>query len=126
MPTRPPARLRRWQATIIITLFLIAVAGSAAVGWWYARESPPHQGPILLISVDGLAADAVAPPPDHAASPSAIEALAADSVIFDRAYSHSPQVLPAHASILSGQLPVDHGVRDDAGFVLKPEVRTLA
>jgi tetratricopeptide (TPR) repeat protein len=126
MPTRPPARVRRWQATIIITLFFMAVVGAAAVGWWYARESPPHQGPILLISVDGLAAGAIHTAAAGGASGSALDALAADAVVFDHAYSHSPQVLPAHASILSGQLPVDHGVRDDAGFVLKPDVRTLA
>ncbi|HKH72186.1 MAG TPA: hypothetical protein VKA59_12590, partial [Vicinamibacterales bacterium] len=55
MPTHAPARaIRRWQAAVIITLFFAAVAGSAAVGWWYARESPAHQGPILLISIDGL------------------------------------------------------------------------
>ena len=35
----------------------------------------------------------------------AIDALAADGVVFERAYAHSPQMLPAHASILSGQLP---------------------
>jgi tetratricopeptide (TPR) repeat protein len=31
-----------------------------------------------------------------------------------------------HASLLSGLLPFDHGVRDNAGFVLKDSVRTLA
>jgi len=55
MPTHAPARaIRRWHAAIIITLFFAAVAGSAAVGWWYARESPAHQGPILLISIGVL------------------------------------------------------------------------
>jgi tetratricopeptide (TPR) repeat protein len=56
----------------------------------------------------------------------AIEALAHDSVVFDRAYSHSPQVLPSYASLLSGELPPEHGVRDDAGFVLRQDARTLA
>jgi len=51
-----PANVRSWQVTLILTLFFIAVAGAAGIGWWYARESPPHQGPIILISVDGLAA----------------------------------------------------------------------
>ena len=61
MPTHAPARaIRRWHAAIIITLFFAAVAGSAAVGWWYARESPAHQGPILLISIGGLPATELA------------------------------------------------------------------
>src|SRR4051812_45973859 len=117
MPNPMPAARRRWQATLIIALFFVAVAASAGIGWWYARESPPHQGPIVLISVD-----AMQPRRLHAygattnATP-AIDALAADGVIFTRAYAHSPLTLPSHASLLTGQLPFEHGVRDDGGFV---------
>jgi tetratricopeptide (TPR) repeat protein len=132
-----PAKIRSWQVTLILTLFFIAVAGAAGIGWWYARESPANQGPIVLISVDGLAAeripgklDADAPTAADAAATNqdagAIAALAADAVVFARAYTHSAQMLPAHASMLSGQLPFEHGVRDDAGFVLDDDVRTLA
>jgi len=131
-----PAKVRSWQVTLILTLFFIAVAGAAGIGWWYARESPPHQGPIVLISVDGLAAGRIpAKPAGETASADqggttetagAIEALAADAVVFERAYTHSAQILPAHASILSGQLPFEHGIRDDAGFVLGTDVHTLA
>lgn len=128
MPKRGPKRILRWQATAIFTLFFCAVAGAAAIGWWYARESPPHQGPIVLISVDGLSAKPASP--TTAAAPAvatpAIDALAADSVTFDRAYTHSPLALPAHASLLSGRLPFEHGVRDDAGYRLAPTTRTLA
>jgi tetratricopeptide (TPR) repeat protein len=127
MPTHVPARaVRRWPAALIIGLFFIAVAGSAAVGWWYARESPAHQGPIVLISVGGV------PPTDLRAYGSertdtpAIDALAAEAVVFDRTYTHSPQTLPSHASILTGQLPFEHGVRDEAGFTLGANTRTLA
>jgi hypothetical protein len=56
----------------------------------------------------------------------AIDLLASESVVFDRAYAQSPQTLPAHASLLSGQLPPQHGVRDDAGFTLRDDVQTLA
>ena len=102
------------------------MAGAALAGWWYARESPPHQGPIVLISVDGLRADRL---PAYGASqrdtPS-IDALAADAVVFERAYTHSPLTLPANASLLAGQLPFEHGVRDEAGFALKEDTRSLA
>ena len=100
--------------------------GAAIAGWWYARESPPHQGPIVLISVGGLRADRL---PAYGASQSdtpSIDALAADAVVFERAYTHSPLTLPAHASLLAGQLPFEHGVRDEAGFALKDDTRSLA
>jgi tetratricopeptide (TPR) repeat protein len=126
MPTQAPVRIRRFQAAAIIAMFFVAVAGAAAIGWWYARESPAHQGPIVLVSVDGAPAAALSTYGANSTDTPAIDTLAADAVVFDRAYAHSPQMLPAHASILSGQLPLEHGVRDDAGFTLDRSVSTLA
>jgi tetratricopeptide (TPR) repeat protein len=117
---------RRWQATLIIALFLLAVAGAAAMGWWYARESPPHQGPIIVISVDRTPASALPAYGAERTDTPAIDQLSAEAVLFERAYTHSPQLLPAEASMLSGQLPFEHGVRDDAGFALREDTRTLA
>jgi arylsulfatase A-like enzyme len=126
MANRTPTPPRRWVAGLILSLFTLAVAGAAAVGWWYARDSPAHQGPIVLISVDGVAAAALPAYGARRTDTPAIDALAAEAVVFDRAYAHSPLMLPAHASMLTGRLPIDHGVRDDAGFALKRDVQTLA
>ena len=125
MPVRSRARTRRWQATLIITLVFSAAVGAAAVGWWYARESPPHQGPIVLLAVDGLSSSALTTYGARTSAAPAIDALSADSVVFERAYIHSPAMLPAYTSLLTGQLPFDHGVRDEAGFALKTDTRTL-
>ena len=43
-PGRAPIRTRRWQASASPSRGAMAL-GAAAAGWWYARESPPHQGP---------------------------------------------------------------------------------
>jgi Flp pilus assembly protein TadD len=123
-PARNPRR--RWVAGLIIALFFVAVVGAAAIGWWYARESPPHQGPILLVSVDGVPATALSAYGAQGTATPAIDALATESVVFERAYTHSPQSLPAHASLLTGRLPFDHGVRDDVGFTLATDAETLA
>lgn len=96
------------------------------MGWWYARESPAHQGPILLISIGGLPAAELPSYGAERTDTPAIDALAKESIVFDRAYTHSPQTLPSHASILTGQLPPEHGVRDEAGFTLPTRARTLA
>lgn len=117
---------RRWQAALILTLFGIAVAAAAFGGWWYARESPPHQGPIVLVSVTGLGVGELAAYGSARSSSPAIDALAEDGVVFERVYAHALQTLPAHASLLTGLLPIDHHVRDNAGFVLDDGVRTLA
>ena len=126
MAGRAPTKLRPWAAALIVSMFGLAVAGAAAVGWWFARESPPHQGPIVLISVDGLSASALPVYGTPRTDTPAIDSFASDAVVFEHAYAHSPQMLPAHASLLSGQLPLQHGVRDDAGFTLKDDAQTLA
>ncbi len=127
-PARPPAHgsRRRLRAAIILLLFAVAVTAAAVVGWRIARESPPHKGPIILISIDTLRADHL---PIYGytrvATPN-IGALAADGVVFDRAYTHSPQTLPSNVSLLTGRLPFEHGVRDNVGFTLAPNERTIA
>lgn len=99
---------------------------AAAGGVWFARASAPVNGPIVLVSVDALRADRLPAYGYRGVRTPAIDALAADGIVFERAYSHVPQTLPAHASLLTGRLPFEHGVRDGAGFSLKSAERTLA
>src|SRR5438874_5937218 len=94
-------------------------------GWRYARASAPASGPIVLISIDTLRADHLPAYGYTKVKTPAIDALAADGVVFERAYSHAPQTLPAHASLLSGRLPFETGVRDNIGFAIKPGERML-
>ena len=126
MPRHSSAPLRRWQAALILAVFGMAVTAAAAGGWWYARESTPVQGPIVLISVDGLEPDELRAYGAVSSVAPAIDAVSGDAVVFERAYAHSPLSLPAHASILAGQLPFEHGVRDDAGFALSEDARSIA
>ena len=98
-------------AAIVIALaavFLLRGSGS------------PAEGPIILISIDTLRADRLPAYGYTKIRTPAIDALAADGVLFERAYAHVPQTLPAHASILTGLLPFEHGVRDNVGFAVKP------
>ncbi|HET7696857.1 MAG TPA: sulfatase-like hydrolase/transferase [Vicinamibacterales bacterium] len=101
-------------AAIVVAVF--AIAAWAA---WYTRGRPsPANGPLLLISIDTLRADRLPAYGYRGVRTPNIDAFAAESVLFERAYSHAPQTLPAHASILTGELPFEHGVRDNVGFTL--------
>jgi arylsulfatase A-like enzyme/Tfp pilus assembly protein PilF len=122
----PAAPERRWRAAVILAGFAVAVAAAAFGGWWYARESPPHQGPLVLISIDTLRADHLPAYGYTRIKTPTIDALATDGVVFERAYSHSPQTFPAHSSMFTGRLPFEHGVRDNVGYLLKDDERTLA
>ena len=117
---------RPLRYTVIVGLVSLGTALSAVGGWRYARASAPVSGPIVLLSVDALRADHLPVYGNPATRTPAIDALARDGVVFERAYSHAPQTLPAHASLLTGRLPPETGVRDNAGFAVKRDERLLA
>jgi arylsulfatase A-like enzyme/tetratricopeptide (TPR) repeat protein len=105
----------------------VLVTAVAFGAWrWRATGGPVRaEGPVILISIDTLRADRLPAYGYGGTSTPNIDRLVADGVLFENAYSHSPQTLPAHTSILTGRLPFEHGVRDNVGFAVKPGERTL-
>jgi choline-sulfatase len=75
-----------------------------------------ENAPVILISIDTLRSDRLPAYGYRGVETPALDALRRDSVLFERAYSHVPLTLPSHASILSGVLPPEHGVRDNSGY----------
>lgn len=88
------------------------------------RAAP--RGAVVVISVDTLRADHLPVYGYRGVQTPAIDAIARDSSIFDNAYSNVPLTLPSHAALLTGLLPFENGVRDNIGFRLAPERRSLA
>ena len=115
---------RPLRFTFIIFLAALSTTLAAVGGWRFARASAPVSGPIIVISIDTLRADHLPAYGYTRVRTPAIDALAGDGVVFERAYSHAPQTLPAHAALLSGQLPFESGIRDNVGFTIKPGERT--
>lgn len=72
--------------------------------------------PIIIISVDTLRADHLPVYGEKGIETPAIDALAADSIVFENAYSHVPLTLPSHVNILTGLLPEQTGVRNNLGY----------
>jgi arylsulfatase A-like enzyme/predicted negative regulator of RcsB-dependent stress response len=92
----------------------------------FAREQP-RKPPIVLISVDTLRSDRLPIYGYKGVSTPHIDALRREGVLFQRAYSHAPLTLPAHASMFTGLLPTEHGVRNNIGYQLDDtRHRTLA
>jgi len=81
---------------------------------------------VLLISVDTLRADALGCYGRSDAATPWIDRLAAGGVRFETAHAHNVVTLPSHASMLSGQYPLRHGVRDNTGFRFPADRATLA
>lgn len=91
------------------------------------RPTPAASPPIVLISIDTLRSDRLPAYGYAKGETPAIDRLARDGVLFERAFAHAAQTLPSHASLLTGALPPAHGVRDNVGFPLAATgARTLA
>lgn len=116
---RRSSRTASWKfrTPVAVIAAVAAAAAVTAVCWRPARSGV--DGPIILISIDTLRADHLPAYGYTKVRTPAIDALAADGVLFERAYSHAPLTLPSHASILTGRLPFEHGVRDNIGFNVK-------
>jgi len=111
-----------WKAGLSVALALIAVAGSCT-RTKVVRRAPDLN--VLLITIDTLRADAVGAYGRSGATPE-IDRLSAAGVRFDAARAHTVMTLPSHANILSGRLPAEHGVRDNAGFRFPETIDTVA
>lgn len=84
------------------------------------------QASVVLISIDTLRADRLALYGYREGRTPNLDALGREGVVFEDVISHVPLTLPAHASIFTGLLPPKHEVRDNIGFQLKENHKTLA
>jgi arylsulfatase A-like enzyme len=75
-------------------------------------RSPSEAGPpnIVLMTVESLRADHVGAYGYARNTTPALDALAREGIVFDRAYAVTSWTLPAHASILTGLYPAAHRV----------------
>src|SRR5258708_5960251 len=113
---------------------LLAVLGylAASVSFGLDGSGPGARGSranslsnVFLITIDTLRADHVGCYGARSIHTPVLDRLAADGIRFDNAFSPSPITNAAHASILTGLIPIRHGVRN-FGMALPPGVTTLA
>jgi arylsulfatase A-like enzyme/Tfp pilus assembly protein PilF len=112
---------------------MFAVVASMAVlaGVWWLRRTPafvvePDSNQnVLLVTIDTLRADALSSYGGPAQTPN-LDRLASHGARFTFAHAHAVTTLPSHTSILTGQLPYEHGMRDNSGFRVRAGTATLA
>ncbi|HJT18058.1 MAG TPA: sulfatase-like hydrolase/transferase [Thermoanaerobaculia bacterium] len=103
----------------VATAFVVACAPRPV-------QSPSNQTPVILISIDTLRSDHLPAYGYTKVDTPNIDALRADSILYQHAYSHVPLTLPSHVTILTGMLPADSGVHDNIGTRLGDNIPTLA
>jgi len=120
-----PSRRRHVRVTwgLGVTLAVVTLAAAAWIAMVARRPTTPRL--FVLVSIDTLR-------PDHLGcygyprptSPH-LDALAAESVVFDDVTSPAPWTLPAHASLLTGLYPSHHTLKTPERM-LPASVATLA
>ena len=107
-----------------------AVSGSSVRAAGRSRSAgEPAAAPrpsLLLVTLDTARADALGSYGGAGADTPALDALAARGTRYARAVSPAPLTLPAHASLLTGLAPPEHGLRDNGTHALPAEPPTLA
>jgi arylsulfatase A-like enzyme len=81
---------------------------------------------VVVITLDTTRADRLSPYGFMDASMPALERLAREGVVFDRATSVAPLTLPAHTSLFTGLFPPRHAVRENSDPALGGDHTTLA
>ncbi len=114
-PSPLPLAPLRWGKGFLILLALLLTLAGCGNEKPAATASFPG-APVIIISIDTLRSDRLPAYGYSKVDTPAIDALAADGILFERAYSNVPLTLPSHASILTGLLPHEHGVRNNLGY----------
>lgn len=111
---------------------VVALAAAAALAWgawsWFSPPFRLPSGPdrnVLIVTIDTLRADALGAYGGRASTPH-LDALAAQGARFSFAHAHAVVTLPSHTSIMTGQYPYVHGVRDNSGYRVPANAVTLA
>jgi arylsulfatase A-like enzyme/Flp pilus assembly protein TadD len=71
---------------------------------------------VVLVSIDTLRADHLPSYGYAGVETPHLDRFRRDAVLFTNAWSPCPMTLPAHTTMLTGLLPPEHGVRNNAGF----------
>ena len=117
MRRRDPRAQR--QAAVLTAALLVALT---LFGCGARRE----RWNVLIVTFDTTRADHIGCYGYPSARTPTIDALAADGVRFEQAYTPVPITAPSHSTIFTGLLPLAHGVRDNGMFVLPARQQTLA
>jgi choline-sulfatase len=110
------------QALLTLSLLAFTCAGCSRRG----RGPAAPRAPVVLISIDTLRSDHLPAYGYRNVETPALDEFRREAILYERAYTHVPLTLPAHATILTGRLPAVHGIHDNLGYLLNPAAQTLA
>lgn len=107
---------------LVIATIVAALLIASAIVFRQRRRAAPD---VILITIDTLRADSLGFMGSTRVRTPYLDRLAARGTVFTNAHAHNVVTLPSHTNILTGLYPYQHGIRDNAGFVLDAKHPTL-
>lgn len=102
----------------------ILILAALAVVMTFSRQRQSLN--VVLVVFDTCRADHVGCYGAAGAATPEVDRLAAEGVLFERAYTQVPLTLPAHTTLFTGTYPEHHRIRDNAAYFVPGEHVTLA
>lgn len=129
----------RWSAGVVrrlpamVAVALIVIGGTFLTTRFIesrklaALPKPAANRPnVLLIVLDTQRADFLSSYGYHRATTPHLDSLAAEGVLFERAFASSSWTLPTHASLFTGLMGFQHRSEEGARWMFRPGPMTLA
>ena len=117
-------RLKSFFTAFLSILIIFSTIGCRQMVKPEKVQTPPCN--IVFISIDTLRADHLGCYGNKEIQTPNIDQLAEEGVLFSQCFTPVPVTLPAHVSMMTGQYPLSHGVRNNGTFLAPPELTTLA
>jgi len=122
IPVRIVLPLLLLLVVIVFGVYLFVLPKKAS----FSRLKKNKEFNYILITVDTLRADRIHCYGFPYVDTPTMDLFASRGVLFERCIAQTPLTQPSHTSLLTGTLPLFHGVRDNGGFLVPQELVTLA
>ncbi len=112
----------------------VLLAAAAAALYVFVLAGPPSLARlrggrdfnVIVITLDTTRADRLPCYGRRDLETPTIDAFAARGVRFENCFAQTPLTLPSHTTLMTGTLPLYHGIRDNGGFFVPEKLKTMA
>jgi choline-sulfatase len=111
-----------------VKMFAALLVAALVLGGWFLahrEDSAPDRPNVILISIDTCRADYLGCYNSDWTTTPNIDAFAGSATLFVNVASPAPMTMPSHVSMLTGKIPLAHGVHDN-GQIVPAENEMLA
>ncbi|MFQ5748921.1 MAG: sulfatase-like hydrolase/transferase [Planctomycetota bacterium] len=134
----PPFSRRAGEKIVSRAAWLVVLCGAVFTGTWLLTERDPARRPepplppggphanVVLVTWDTVRADVLPLYGGRGLETPVLDDFASHSAVFDSMTAVTPLTGPAHATLLTGLVPLSHGLRSNLASRLAPGAATLA